>query len=68
MDKSNQTPKRRPTPNKLLLRIRADLQKEMVRQTNPVVIADLEDQIQGLKELHEELEKFSKLKEIIKSF
>lgn len=57
-----------PAQNKLLLRIRADLQREILRSTNPLAIADLESQVKGLTELYEELEKFAKLKEIIKSF
>lgn len=51
--------------SRLLLRIAADLQKELVRQTNEVVKQDLEMQIKGLKELHKEVEDYRTIKHLL---
>ena len=50
---------------RLLLRIAADLQKELVRQTNKVVKQDLEMQIEGLKALHKEVEDYRTIKRLL---
>lgn len=50
--------------SRLLLRIAADLQKELVRQTDDMVKADLETQIEGLKVLHKEVEDYRTIKRI----
>ena len=51
--------------SRLLLRIAADLQKELVRQTNEVVKQDLEMQIEGLKSLHKEVEDYRTIKRLL---
>ena len=51
--------------SRLLLRIVADLQKELVRQTNEVVKQDLEMQIEGLKILHKEVEDYRTIKRLL---
>ena len=51
--------------SKLLLRIAEDLQKELIRQTNDVVKADLEMQIEGLKKLHKEIEDYRTIKRLL---
>ena len=51
--------------SRLLLRIAADLQKELVRQTNEVVKQDLEMQIEGLKALHKEVEDYRTIKRLL---
>jgi hypothetical protein len=51
--------------SRLLLRIAADLQKELVRQTNEVVKQDLEIQIEGLKALHKEVEDYRTIKRLL---
>lgn len=50
---------------RLLLRIAADLEKEMVRQTDAVVKVDLETQVNGLKTLYKEIEDFRTIKRIL---
>lgn len=51
--------------SRLLLRIAADLQKELIRQTDDVVKADLEMQIKGLKVLHKEVEDYRTIKRLL---
>lgn len=51
--------------SRLLLRVAADLQKELIRQTDDVVKADLEMQIEGLKALHKEVEDYRTVKRIL---
>ena len=51
--------------SRLLLRIAADLQKELIRQTDDMVKADLEMQIEGLKALHKEVEDYRTIKRIL---
>ena len=51
--------------SRLLLRVAADLQKELIRQTDDVVKADLEMQIEGLKALHKEVEDFRTIKRLL---
>jgi len=51
--------------SRLLLRIAADLQKEYVRQTDDMVKADLEIQIEGLKALHKEVEDYRTIKRLL---
>lgn len=50
---------------RLLTRIATDLEKEMKRSDNDMVIADLEMQIDGLKELKKELDDFRTIKTIL---
>ena len=49
----------------LLTRIATDLEKEMKRSDNEIVIADLEMQIDGLKALKKELDDFRTIKTIL---
>ena len=49
----------------LLTRIATDLEKEMKRSDNDMVIADLEIQIDGLKALKKELDHFRTIKSIL---
>jgi hypothetical protein len=49
----------------LLTRIATDLEKEMKRSDNDMVIADLEIQIDGLKALKKELDDFRTIKSIL---
>ena len=49
----------------LLTRIATDLEKEMKRSDNDMVIADLEIQIDGLKALKKELDDFRTIKTIL---
>ena len=51
--------------SRLLLRVAADLQKELIRQTDDVVKADLEMQIEGLKALHKEVEDYRTIKRLL---
>lgn len=51
--------------SRLLLRIAADLQKELLRQTDDMVKADLETQIEGLKALHKEVEDYRTIKRLL---
>jgi hypothetical protein len=51
--------------SRLLLRVAADLQKELVRQTNEVVKQDLEMQIEGLKALYKEVEDYRTIKRLL---
>ncbi len=51
--------------SRLLLRIAADLQKELIRQTDSMVKADLESQIEGLKVLHKEVEDYRTIKRLL---
>ena len=51
--------------SRLLLRIAADLQKELLRQTDDMVKADLETQIEGLKVLHKEVEYYRTIKRLL---
>ena len=51
--------------SRLLLRVAADLQKELIRQTDGVVKADLEMQIEGLKALHKEVEDYRTIKRLL---
>ena len=50
---------------RLLTRIATDLEKEMKRSDNDIVIADLEIQIDGLKALKKELDDFRTIKSIL---
>ena len=50
---------------RLLTRIATDLEKEMKRSDNDMVIADLEMQIDGLKALKKELDDFRTIKSIL---
>lgn len=50
---------------RLLTRIATDLEKEMKRSDNEMVIADLEMQIDGLKALKKELDDFRTIKAIL---
>lgn len=50
---------------RLLTRIATDLEKEMKRSDNGMVIADLEMQIDGLKALKKELDDFRTIKSIL---
>jgi hypothetical protein len=50
---------------RLLTRIATDLEKEMKRSDNEIVIADLEMQIDGLKALKKELDDFRTIKSIL---
>ena len=50
---------------RLLTRIATDLEKEMKRSDNEIVIADLEIQIDGLKALKKELDDFRTIKTIL---
>jgi len=50
---------------RLLTRIATDLEKEMKRSDNEMVIADLEMQIDGLKALKKELDDFRTIKTIL---
>ena len=50
---------------RLLTRIATDLEKEMKRSDNDMVIADLEIQIDGLKALKKELDDFRTIKSIL---
>ena len=50
---------------RLLTRIATDLEKEMKRSDNDMVIADLEMQIDGLKALKKELDEFRTIKSIL---
>jgi len=50
---------------RLLTRIATDLEKEMKRSDNEIVIADLEIQIDGLKALKKELDDFRTIKSIL---
>lgn len=50
----------------ILSRIASDLQKEIIRQTNKVIIADLENQVEALKSFRKELDDFRKIKELLK--
>jgi len=49
----------------LLTRIATDLEKEMKRSDNEIVIADLEMQIDGLKALKKEIDDFRMIKSIL---
>ena len=49
----------------LLTQIAADLEKEMKRSDNEMLIADLEMQIDGLKALKKELDDFRTIKTIL---
>ncbi len=51
--------------SRLLLRIAADLQKELIRTENEIVKRDLEDQIEGLKVLHKEVEDYRTIKRLL---
>ena len=51
--------------SRLLLRVAADLQKELIRQTDNVVKADLEMQIKGLKALHKDVEDYRTIKRLL---
>jgi hypothetical protein len=51
--------------SRLLLRVAADLQKELIRQTDDAVKADLEMQIKGLKVLHKEVEDYRTIKRLL---
>lgn len=51
--------------SRLLLRVAADLQKELIRQTDDVVKVDLEMQIKGLKALHKEVEDYRTIKRLL---
>ena len=50
---------------RLLTRIATELEKEMKRSDNEMVIADLEKQIDGLKALKKELDDFRTIKSIL---
>ena len=50
---------------RLLTQIATDLEKEMKRSDNEIVIADLEMQIDGLKALKKELDDFRIIKTIL---
>lgn len=50
---------------RLLTQIAADLEKEMKRSDNEMLIADLEMQIDGLKALKKELDDFRTIKTIL---
>jgi len=50
---------------RLLTRIATDLEKDMKRSDNDIVIADLEIQIDGLKALKKELDDFRTIKSIL---
>ena len=50
---------------RLLTRIATDLEKEMKRSDNDMVIANLETQIDGLKSLKKELDDFRTIKSIL---
>ena len=50
---------------RLLTRIATDLEKEIKRSDNEIVIADLEMQIDGLKALKKELDDFRTIKTIL---
>lgn len=51
--------------SRLLLRIAADLQKELLRQTDDMVKADFGTQIEGLKVLHKEVEDYRTIKRLL---
>jgi hypothetical protein len=51
--------------SRLLLRIATDLQKELIRQTDDMLKADLESQIEGLKVLHKEVEDYRTIKRLL---
>ena len=51
--------------SRLLLRVAADLQKELIRQIDDVVKSDLEMQIEGLKALHKEVEDYRTIKRLL---
>lgn len=51
--------------SRLLLRVAADLQKELFRQTDDIIKADLETQIEGLKALHKEVEDYRTIKRLL---
>ena len=55
----------RSVSTRLLTRIATDLEKEMKRSDNDMVIADLEMQIDGLKALKKELDDFRTIKCIL---
>lgn len=55
----------RGVSTRLLTRIASDLEKEMKRSHNEMVIADLEMQIDGLKALKKELDDFRTIKSIL---
>ena len=67
MSKENETkPLKQPdVSSRLLLRIAADLQKELLRQTDDMVKADLESQIEGLKVLYKEVEDYRTIKRLL---
>ena len=50
---------------RLISRVVADLQKELVRTENEIVKRDLEEQIEGLKTLKTELDDFRTIKRIL---
>ena len=50
---------------RLISRVVADLQKELVRTENEIVKRDLEEQIEGLKTLKIELDDFRTIKRIL---
>jgi hypothetical protein len=54
--------------SRLLLRIAADLQKELIRQADDMVKADLEAQIEGLKVLHKEVEDYRTIKRLLNGY
>ena len=51
--------------SRLLLRVAADLQKEMVRQTDAVVQEGLAAQVRGLRELYKEVEAYRTIKRLL---
>ncbi len=50
---------------RLISRVVADLQKELVRTENEIVKRDLEEQIEGLKTLKKELDDFRTIRRIL---
>jgi len=50
---------------RLLTRIATDLEKEMKRSGNDIVMADLKMQVDGLKALKKELDDFRTIKSIL---
>lgn len=50
---------------RLISRVVADLQKELIRTENEIVKTELEEQIEGLKTLKTELDDFRTIKRIL---
>ena len=65
IEKQNPASCQTAVSSSLLLRVAADLQKELIRRTDDVVKADLEMQIEGLKSLHKEVEDYRTIKRLL---